>query len=146
MQGSFDNPPIVIHTSKKACLLIAAGCVLFVAFRAYQFWQTAWPLSFWPYVPLLVAAMVGLLWGVQAISPSRLDLTPDGLTYTGLFGRKLEWPWSETYSFRALEWGMIAIELMSGGTSGFMGPWEGGGDALVDTLTAARTKWGDPED
>jgi hypothetical protein len=144
MQGSIEKPPIVIRSSKRACLIGFAICAGFILFRCYVFWQTGWPLQFGPYIWPALAGAWALLFVLLYLLPATLEISPQGLAYRGSIGRRMRWRWAEIDNFRAKEFGFVSFESISG--DGALGPcWEGGAAQVADILNKARSRWVPPD-
>jgi Bacterial PH domain len=162
MQGSLDDPPIVIRSSQwKATvfLLISLGFVAIAVLILQDPKESHWPA--W-----LGIALFGLgipVFGLRLVRPDRLTLTPDGITWRSPL-RTTHWTWNDVQSFRpyvpapttvARHVGFDFTETYRGrdvglrgtakaltGVEGSLGSgWEMGPAELCDLLNNAQRKW-----
>ena len=96
VEGSFDNPPIVMRQDRVKLALnslgfaVVGGLVLLMPARPYSGWQ------------LVILGLLGLgavAFGLLAIAPTTIILDPGGLVRRSVF-RTLEYPWSDFAGFR----------------------------------------------
>ena len=161
MQGSLDDPPIVIRSSRwKAALflLIAAG------FVAIGIWMLTDPkASHW--MAWLGIAFFGLgipIFGLRVIRPDRLTLAPDGIIWRSVL-RTSRWQWTDLHGFRPYsptggasqhvgfeltnshqrrDGGIRgAAKALTGVEGSFGDGWELSAAELADLLNRARTRW-----
>src|SRR5271154_2377326 len=92
MQGSLDDPPIIIRTSREWNLVGVVVCAVMTYFRVYVFGL----------------GVIYFCW--QLIDPSMLALAPEGLTWKTSFKRR-RWAWNEVVNFRPMLWGQVGCDL-----------------------------------
>jgi hypothetical protein len=160
VQGSLDNPPVIVVTARWKILLL-----LFVA--AFFSWML-FSIARHQHLNRLYfgAVLFGLcvpvmLWHICV--PARLEISPSGITWFN--GRKtVEYVWTDFADFRAYRPSSRAISkyvgyelipqspkrsrmtavahALAGVDGGFDGQWEMSADDLVTLLNQARAKWG----
>ena len=143
MQGSLDQPPIVITGSRGRSIGLLLISVPLIAFGVFT-WRTA--------IGMLDLVLFGFLGAVAlglVISPARLEVGPAGLTQTVLW-RTRKLAWTDAFNFRP-----VAISLSSkvlgfdylkpprpGLTQGRLsGGWENPPEAVANLLNEARERW-----
>jgi len=158
MQGSLDQPPIVIQTSALKIGGLTLGCALVAALCWFL-------LSLIPPAPHALSGLVAFslavpYYGWLFLSPNVLAIAPDGVTLKARW-RKAHWPWDQVRNFRAVRVHIatkhIAFDLAEGSTgpSSYMqyyvryagaddslgGGWEMDSGELAALLNAARQRW-----
>jgi hypothetical protein len=159
MQGSLDQPPIIIRSSR----MTAAVLLLFaVGFVAMGIWFSISPTAN-HVIGYFVTAFFGISIPIIAwrlIRPDSLTLTPDGACWHSTFAI-IRFRWDEVQNFRV--WGGtfstdIGYDLATGchappsrfirvatkliGVGGSLGSgWELDADELADLLNDARARW-----
>jgi hypothetical protein len=164
MQGSFDNPPVVVRASRWTAMWMLAVSILFVGGfilmlrdpRLKEPWQ------------VIAACASALLFGfgIAALArgllrPSTLEMTPSGLVWRGTF-RTTSFPWSDIKDFRPYRPSPRVISRHVGfdfagqaenrrvvqaarwltGVGGSLGGgWELDAAELSELLNSARTRW-----
>ena len=161
MQGSLDDPPIVVRAARwKSSLYLLIG-VVFVSIGVLMLvteHTTGMRLE-----ALFVTVFFGLCVAVftwQLVWPGELVLSPEGLRVRQLW-RGARYAWSDVRDFRPYSPGggashvgfdfapdypkarrMRALASGLGGVEGGLGTgWEMSPGALCDLLNAARAKW-----
>jgi hypothetical protein len=159
MQGSLDQPPIVICTSAVKSGALMIGCAAAAALCWFLLsWQ---PLATTHADSGLVAFGLAVpYYGWLFVSPNVLTLSPDGLTVKTRW-RKAEWSWDQVSNFRAVRVGIysqqVAFDLEEGAPAPawFMqyyvryagaddslgGAWELDPAELAGQLNSARERW-----
>ena len=157
MQGSLDQPPIVIRSSlsRTATLLLGSGAFvlggLFLLAQGRDTFADLLAIGFFGLCGLVALAML--------IVPPRLEIGPSGLTQTVLW-RKSRFVWTDVYDFHPKTLGLATkgigfryVRLLQGVRAPssrntiLLGGWEIDEQALADLLNAARERWlsADPE-
>jgi hypothetical protein len=122
MHGSFDAPPIIIHTSRTANLIGFAICAVMACFRIYIFG-------------------LGIAYfGWQLIDPNTVILAPDGFTWKTSF-KSRHWAWNEVSNFRPMQWGQLGWDIDGQSHSSFGFGWEMSARKLTELLNTARSHW-----
>jgi hypothetical protein len=122
MQGSLDQPPVVIRISRIGSLIGFVLCAVMMHFRIYLFG-------------------IGLLYfGWQLLDPNTITLAPEGLGWRTSFGRR-HWAWNQISNIRALPWGQFGWDVDGKSQSIFGFGWETGTRKLADLMNAARARW-----
>jgi hypothetical protein len=160
MQGSFEQPPIIIRTSMSRSLVLMFGCGLATAFCGLA-------LSVGPSVSSRALGGV-LAFGLgvpyfawKTISPDVLTLSRDGIEWRSRW-KTTHWSWREASHFRAVRIHIaskaVAFDLTdgtsapksytnyyvsySGADASIGGGWEIDAPALADLLNDAHARWG----
>jgi hypothetical protein len=122
MQGSLDNPPVVVRISRMGSVIGFVLCALMVHFRLYLFG-------------------IGLVYfGWQLLDPNMITLAPDGLGWKTTFRRRY-WSWDQVCNFRPLPWGQFGWDVDGKCYNVFGFGWEMSTRKLVELLNAARSRW-----
>jgi hypothetical protein len=122
MQGSLDEPPVVIRVSRIASLIGFILCAVMTYFRVYLFG-------------------IGLVYfGWQLLDPNTITLAPGGLGWKTTFQRR-HWPWSEITNIRPLPWGQFGWDVNGKSQSVFGFGWEKGTRNIVELMNSARSRW-----
>lgn len=96
--GGTDDA-LVLTTPRRAILLAMAGCAAGLALGLWFIGQSDDPfMRSWSWCGVALLAMGELLLAFQLRRPTRLILTPEGFTLTGLAGTGLI-PWAEVERF-----------------------------------------------
>lgn len=153
VEGSFDDPPIVLRQDRLKLWLLCLGCLCFVGMG----WvlppeRRTSTIDFGMWLFGSGAAFSALL----AMFPAVLVLDPAGLTIRSLF-RTRESPWSDFDGFRevSMRGARIVVGVPSAayrarsGWRRFLAPdlgvlWEVPTQRVVDVLNEARARWGPP--
>jgi hypothetical protein len=150
MQGSLDDPPIIIEISRAKILVvpfIAAAIGLIPAGM-----RASMALSIFTGLFFLVMGLGYSIW--QLFRPSKLILSPNGLTW-GDGSRGRVWQWRDFESFHVRPFLGINVPAcrfsssyngplrnIAGGQGMFLAAWEMAGGDVVALLNAARERWG----
>jgi hypothetical protein len=148
MQGSLEDPPIVVRGSRRIHALYLLVALVFVATGAWQV-GTETP-QMWAWLCIVFFGLGSLVFIAQLIRPGLLAIAPDGVTMTVLW-RTHRYGWAQIASFRTQRVGLMSrhvwfdlqktpdgdIRMGSFGTG-----WETRAQALCDLLNAARGRWG----
>jgi hypothetical protein len=162
MQGSLDDPPIMIRSSRwKAALflLIATG------FVAISIWMLSDPKAnrWMAWLGIIFFGFGIPVFGLRVIRPDVLMLAPDGITWRSVF-RTARWRWTELQNFhpysptggaskhvgfeltnstQGRDGGLRgAARALTGGVEGSLGDgWELSASELADLLNRARARW-----
>ncbi len=158
MQGSLDQPPIVLQAKTSRAIVLVAISAGFVAIGLF-----VWPPSESSIMRLFCIAFFGLcgLVGLGTlIVPSRLEIGPSGLTQRVLW-RATRLGWTDVYNFRPAIIGLAnktvgfdyltarpkraALRRLNSAIAGVQGAlqpgWELAPQALADLLNGAREHW-----
>jgi hypothetical protein len=162
MQGTFDQPPVVIKSSALKSFALMAGSALVAAFCWFD-------LSLNPSASHAASGLVafGLCVPYYAwlfLSPNVLTLSPDGLTLLTRW-RSTRWSWDEVTHFRVISVHIASRHVGFDVTGQPSGPvswaqsymqyyvgyadaddslgcgWEMSTGQLADLLNAARARW-----
>jgi hypothetical protein len=160
MQGSPDQPPIVIRSwrgNSALMLLIAAGFVAIGAFMIRDPKQSA--MISWLIMIFFGAGIP--LFGWRLIRPDVLTLSPNGMTWRSAL-RTVEWRWDDVRNFRPYSPAPKTIskhvgfdftdsargaqlrhaaKAMTGVEGSIGGGWELGAAELAELLNQARARW-----
>ena len=158
MQGSLNQPPVVVRASRARAVLLVLGSAIFVAGGLFL------PPSTESSIPrILAVGFFGLCGAVglgMLIAPARLEFGPSGIVQK-VFWRTSRFAWSDVYDFRPTTIGlankMIGFNYLrspakgSGlrslntalvGAQATLQPgWEMDAQALADMLNAGRERW-----
>ncbi len=169
MEGSFDNPPIILTgrrvvgfwTTVVFILFLFVGLDTLVSDRVSP-------------EPMAVLSVFGGLLGAVAgvwllLAPPWLEVGPEGISGAFLW-RRFRYPWSEVRDFQPVQWrgagpsspkGAVGFNylgrraerpvlwLFSGGVQALIGQpvfFRVSAQTLADLLNQARAKWGDRRD
>lgn len=159
MEGSLDDPPIVLRQHRlKYVLVCFAGIVAASIFASLVASSSAGAVHY--FVPILVG-LTGVTSGVRAIFPDMLILDAHGVVWRRWFWT-IEFRWSDFRRFRAVPDGEKQVEAdISLGMRrrlgwrrflpGLWGPvnlgngWELPAARVAEVLTEARARWGPVE-
>jgi hypothetical protein len=162
MQGSLDQPPIVIRSSQKTSLWMLLASIVFVAGGVL----IARDPTQNPVMGYLGIAFFGAgipLFAYRLIRPDVLTVAPDGITWRTPF-RTASWRWDDVRNFRPYAPGGRTIskhlgfdftddyhlhskglrrtaKTLTGVEGSLGGGWELSAADLADLLTTARTRW-----
>ena len=156
MQGSFENPPIIIRTSHTFSSVGAMICFALFCLGLAPVFLGKVPFRVGDHF-ISIAFGIGCLYFVwQLISPSSLVLAPDGLTWKTCYIAR-HWYWRDVSNFRVMSLGSVGCDLsddrravswlrgpnkaLTGSQGSFGFGWEGGAATVVAALTAARLRW-----
>ncbi len=156
MIGSLDEPPIIIRTSREVSLRGLFFCFIIALVSIVSLATIDAPARDNRYLFLAGAVVGGLFFSWQALRPSTLTLTPDGLTW-GNSLRSRHWAWTEISNFRPSSVGGIGCDVADSrattkllsfvnmrlvGRNGAIGfGWEGGSVFVAELLETARARW-----
>jgi hypothetical protein len=160
VQGSLDDPPIVITMSRWKTVLLFLLCMGFVVMGVWLVVKDPQKA-----IGYLCAGFFGLgipvfIW--RMLSPPRLELSRDGISwFTG--AKTLKYPWSDFAAFRTYKpsgrgvskyvgylyaadhpgLGKMAAftNAFAGVDGGFGGQWEMSADKVAALLNAAKGRW-----
>jgi hypothetical protein len=159
MQGSLEQPPILIRASRwKAALVIvvsagfmAIGVMMLVDWRPEPAWHSQVVLAVFGFG--LIIGLGSVLW------PSSLEISPAGLALRVLFRRR-RWRWNEIGNFRVIRierTGMVGFDVADGqggasrlkrlnsylvGVDGALpAGWPVPAESLATLLNEARARW-----
>jgi hypothetical protein len=148
VEGTFDDPPIVMWQSRLKlsliCLCLVAVVGVGIIIRTPNRGYLPWPFIFFG----AFAATSGL----GAVFPTALILTPAGLVFRGAL-RTVRYEWSDFDRFRVFR---IRTRMVGGDFSAsyksrhrwswswcvFGGFWDLPPQKIVDVLNEARRRWG----
>lgn len=162
MQGTLDQPPVVIKSSALKSFALMAGSASVAAFCWFD-------LSLDPSASHAASGLVAFALCVPYyawlfLSPNVIALSPDGLTLRTRW-RSTRWSWSEVTHFRVISvhiasrhvgfdvvgqspgpvsWVQSYMQFYVGyaGADDSLGAgWEIGAGRLADLLNAARARW-----
>ena len=162
MQGSLDQPPIVIRSSQQTSGLMLLASIVFVAGGVL----VARDPTQNPVMGYLGIAFFGAgipLFAYRLIRPDVLTVAPDGIIWRTLF-RTARWGWDDVQNFRSYAPASRTISKHLGfdftdnyrlyskglrrtakaltGVEGSLGTgWELSAADLADLLNTARTRW-----
>jgi len=161
MQGSFDQPPIIIRSStwKNGLLMIGSGMV--ALFSGFLMTINPSPPSQAP-GGLIAFGLSALYFAWRMISPNILTLSPEGSIWQSPF-RTTRWAWQQVSRFRAIRVHIFSQHVGFDVADGALGPmsftqyhvryagaddslggrWEVSARALVEILNSARARWAD---
>ena len=141
MQGSLEQPPIVIRGSRGRALMVTLICAGFVAIGAAY---VSGPKGFDPTMGFaMIFFGLGLLVGLcMLVAPARLEIGPGGIAESVLW-RTRRMSWNEAYNFRPVAMGMSNKFI---GFDYLVPPPKGGGlrqlnAALVGAQGALQAGW-----
>lgn len=159
MQGSLDQPPIVIQTSALKTGALMIGCA---AVAVLCWFLLSWnpPANSHADSGLVAFGLAVPYYGWLFVSPNVLTLSPDGLTLKTRW-RQAQWSWDQVSNFRAVRVQIanqhVAFDIEEGtpAPSSYMqwyvryagaddslgGGWELDPAALADLLNSARERW-----
>jgi hypothetical protein len=163
MQGSLDNPPVIIAMSRWKVGLLLIGSLLLAAGGAWMIAREPGKAS--GYFCLLFFGLCVLVFIWRFLSPPRLEISRDGLAWFN--GRKtLTYAWNDFAGFRTYKPSsrnlskyvgyqyredhpkrgkMAAVaRAIAGVDGGFSGQWELSADKVAALLNAAKDKWASP--
>ena len=158
MQGSLEQPPIVIQTSGLKIGGLAVGCALVAAFC--WFLLSLDPPATHADSGLVAFGLAVPYYGWLFVSPNVLTLSPDGLALKTRW-RKASWSWDQVSHFRAVrvqianqhvgfdveEGAPAQTSYMqwyvryAGADDSLGGGWELGAAELAALLNCARERW-----
>jgi hypothetical protein len=161
VQGSFDNPPIVIRSSKWKTALLLAVCIGFVAIGIFMLagGKSANGPVWSAYLGIAFFGCGIPLFSMQLLRPDSLKLDPTGIIWRSVL-RTTSWKWQDVRNFRpyrvffSRQVGFDFSESYPGqkklratnrslaGVEGALtGAWEIGPVELAKLLNAARERW-----
>jgi len=163
MQGSLDEPPIVIAMSRWKMGLLLLASILFVVGGVWLIGRE--PHSMTGYFCTLFFGLCALVFIWRFLSPPRLEISPAGLVWFN--GRKtLTFSWNDFAAFRTYKPSsrnlskyvgyeyveghprrgkMAAVaRAIAGVDGGFNGQWELSADKVAALLNAAKDRWAGP--
>lgn len=156
MEGSFEDSPIVIRTSRSFSLIGFILCAAFTGLGLAPVLLGKVPFRIGDHLESLTAGLFGLYFAWQLVSPSTLILAPEGLTWKNSFKAR-HWPWQDVRNFRVVHFGSVGCDLsddrsvtswlrgpnktLTGSQGSFGFGWEGGAASVVSALNAARARW-----
>jgi hypothetical protein len=100
MQGSLDQPPIIIRSSRNTALLMLLIAFGFVAIGVRMLRDP----KINPVIGYLEIAFFGAgipIFGCRLVRPDVLTLTPDGIAWDGVF-RTVQWTWNDAQKLSRL--------------------------------------------
>lgn len=158
MQGSLNQPPVIIRASRTRglWLMIGSGAFVAIALMPLASGGSEGPLVF----PLVFFGLCGLIGLCLLISPSRLEISPSGITQTVLW-RTARFAWSDVHAFRPATIGLTnktvgfdylverpsrgGLRRLNSAIAGVQGSlaagWEIKPEPLADLLNQAREQW-----
>ena len=144
--SALGDGPIVVTRSRRGPTLraLAAGGLTLMAVIAAS--STPAELVAAVGLVILMMAAVTALLAYAALRPTRLVLSPLGLSRQGLFARR-DWRWDEFEAFEAglgggIVYRLVASTVTDGPRRGQLGGgWTLPGLALVPLLNQARDEW-----
>ncbi len=151
MQGSLDNPPIVIVTPRWKLALYLLGSLVFVAIGIWQ--VTTETPRWWAWLGIALFGLGVPLFAYQIFVPSWLSIGPDGVTWKNIW-RIARFEWWQLQDFRRFFVGPVASQIAfdfrkaRGDTprlGSFGGGWEMSNVKLAELLNAAKARWDAPK-
>ena len=159
MQGSLEQPPIVVHGSRARALMVTLICAAFVAIGATF---VLGPKGFEPAMGFVMLFFgLGLLVGLwMLVAPARLEIGPAGIAQRVLW-RTTRMSWTDVYDFRPVAMGLtnrfIGFDYLVppprggglrqlnnalvGAQGALQADWEIKSEAVADLLNQARERW-----
>ena len=157
MQGTLDNPPIIIEQDKAKISGLLLGCMVFFVMVALLVWSGAGRSVVWGYILIAIFGSLTLGLAVQLARPGRLIIDRDGVSCRLLLGTT-RYSWEDIASFVTYSRNMFSREpavllaegsklypisrRFTGGLSPLGGAWEFSASEIVDMLNEARKRWG----
>lgn len=158
MQGSLDEPPIVLRGDRGRGALVVMGSVVFVAL-GIGMWSSQGASSSSAFA-IGFFGLCGLAGLAMLVAPPRLEIGPGGLTQRVLW-RTSNFAWADVYNFRPMTIGlttkMVGFDYLNpprkraglrnlntalGGSQGALqSGWEIAPGELADLLNRARERW-----
>jgi hypothetical protein len=158
MQGSLDQPPIVIRSSTLKSFSLMAGCALIAAFSWLE--MSISPSSSHAASGFVAFGLAVPYYAWLLLSPNVLTLSPEGLELKTRW-RKARWSWQEVSRFRVVPVHILSRHIgfdlaeAPAGSGSFMqyyvgyagaddslgGGWELDPAGLADLLNQAQTRW-----
>jgi uncharacterized membrane protein YhaH (DUF805 family) len=158
MQGSLDQPPIVVRATRARAIWLVIGSAIFVAIGIFLWSPTDSAVARLFCIGFFgLCGIIGL--GIL-IAPPRLEIGPSGLTQTALW-RTNKFAWTDVHNFRPTIIGLTnkvvgfdylttrqkgaalrGLNTALAGVQGSLQPgWEIAPQALANLLNDARERW-----
>lgn len=162
MQGSLDQPPIVLTANRKLLMLAIAGGI---CFAILGFWVLTLPIATLKAtiagVGCVMGGAAGVIIGfVKIARPDQLELSPSGLRFRSVVHHGFDLPWEDVCGFRLWRIGGSACVIfdisdrarptvrissrnrdLTGADIGLPTAWSVDPEEMVSLLTDARTRW-----
>ena len=162
MQGSLDQPPIIIRSSQKYSALLLLIAIVFVASFVFMLRDPTINRGT-AYFGLVFFGLGIPLFAWRLIRPDVMTLAPDGITRRSTF-RAIHWTWGDVQAFRAYKptsknvskhlgfdftdsyyakggRDLRAVKAITGVEGSLGGGWEMNATDLADLLNTARARW-----
>jgi hypothetical protein len=160
VQGSLDQPPIVIWASKGFTLLMLLIAIVFVAIGIMVLRDPKEDHT-WAYVGIILFGAGIPIFVLRLVRPDELILGPEGITWRGIF-RTARFQWSDVQNFRpyspapktaskhvgfdftdSMRGGQLrhAAKALVGVEGSLGGGWELSAAKLAELLNQARARW-----
>jgi len=162
MQGSLDQPPIMIRSSPTHSILILTIDIVFVTIFVFMLRDPA-SIAVVSYLGIVFFGAGIPIFTWRLIRPDILILSPDGITWRSTF-RTINWSWDDVGSFRTWKPGSemnmkhVGFDFTDNylarsgrlfppirditGVDGSLGTgWELKAAGLAELLNQARTRW-----
>lgn len=169
VEGSFEHPPITIHSSPTKLALTIIGCMGFVLLgvllvRSGSAGEGGVDRVVAGWLSIIVFGAFNVLAVPKSLRPDRLTLSPAGLRFDTFLGTAVNAAWSdlssfEIWSYRGARLVMFDVSrtrgslvrfqgvnrLMSGYDVALPGGWPMSAEALAGILSDAKARWGASE-
>ena len=159
MQGSLDQPPIIVRVSNfKTLSMLIVGivfvivCVIALKDSPPNPGVLESPAVLYPLIAF--SGLVVLLATLRLIRPDQLTLAPDGITWRNVF-RTYQWRWDEVQNFRSyrplgfsvskdirFDYANNPFKAIGGVECSLGTGWELRPGDLAELLNKARSRWG----
>ena len=158
VQGSLDQPPIVLRSRRARAVWLIIGSAGFVTMGLFSLESTGPSLA--SLLSIGFFGLCGLVGAGLLIAPPRLEVSPSGLTQMVMW-RTTKYAWTDIYNFRpaGLGWanktvgfdylterpkgtGLKRLNTALAGRQGYLQPgWEIAPQDLANLLNDARERW-----
>jgi len=160
MQGNLDTPPIIVRSSRLVSAMVLLICAAFLTLAILVLRDPAKDHAQAVFAAAFSAIGIPLfVW--RFVHPDRLTLSPDGITWHGVF-RTRRWRWEDIQNFRPYKMrsdSLSAYVAFDSKPSDRSGPianaakalkhvdgtlgngWEMSAEELSDLLNRARARW-----
>jgi hypothetical protein len=164
MQGSLDNPPVIVRSSRRTALLMLLVCVAFTGTSIAMLRDPAQP----SWIGYACAVFFGLgipIFAARLSRPDTIWIGPSGLIWRSVF-RTMSLRWRDVRGFRPYRptakvisahigfdftddykpdqhGSRGVVRQLTGVEGSFGGGWELDADELASLLNEARARWVD---